>query len=162
MKSIFLVGFMGSGKTHTARYLSSIFKLPFYDTDRTISEKTGKTIPQIFNDENESYFRNLEKETILSWNRSGIIATGGGCVQNPEIREFLKRADHLTIWLNPDWEIVWQRISGSNRPLVKQMDEAELKELYQKREPFYREVADLVFCGDDLDDLVEMIEGKRN
>lgn len=158
MKSIFLVGFMGAGKTHTARYLSSIFKLPFYDTDRTITEKAGKSIPQIFNDENEAFFRNLERETITGWNRSGIIATGGGCVQDSQIREFLKNDDHLTIWLNPGWAIIWQRISGSNRPLVMQKDEAELKALYLKREPFYREVADLVFKGNDLDELVEMIE----
>lgn len=158
MKSIFLVGFMGAGKTHTARYLSSAFKLPFYDTDRTITEKAGKSIPQIFNDENEAYFRNLEKETITGWNRSGIIATGGGCVQNIEIRDFLKKDDHLTIWLNPSWETIWQRISNSNRPLVKKLGEAELKILYHKREPFYREVADLVFESDDLDELVGMIQ----
>ena len=159
MKSIFLVGFMGAGKTHTAYYLSSIFKLPFYDTDRTITEKTGKSIPQIFNDENEAFFRNLEQEVITGWNRSGIIATGGGCVQNTEIRDFLKRDEHLTIWLNPGWEIVWQRICSSNRPLVNKMDEIELKALYKKRELFYREVADLIFEGNDLEDLVEMIEG---
>ena len=141
---IFLIGFMGSGKTWFGKKLAATRNLPFFDLDDEIEKKFGVNITQIFQKYGEEYFRKVESEILLGWDKEGIIATGGGIVKKEENRFFLQQKEIKTIWLNPSWEIIIERIKSSNRPLVKKLSEQELFELWQKRESLYRECADVV------------------
>ena len=76
---IFLVGMMGSGKTTVGQMLANELSLPFFDTDEILTSIEDRSIPEIFSQNGEEYFRSLEKELIDNWKISdGIVATGGG------------------------------------------------------------------------------------
>ncbi len=139
---IFLIGFMGAGKTYYGKKLSSQKKLPFYDIDDEIEKKLNLSIPKIFQKYGEAHFRKIESEILLSWNKNGIIATGGGIIEKKENRLFLQKKENKTIWLNPSWEILIKRIKSSARPLAGKLTKKELFKLYRKRELLYRECAD--------------------
>jgi len=141
---IFLIGFMGSGKTWFGKKFASTKNLPFYDLDDEIEKKLGMNIHQIFQKYGKTYFRKIESEILLAWDKEGIIATGGGIVETEENRKFLQQKEIKTIWLNPSWKTIFERIKSSDRPLVRQLSKQELFELWQKRELLYRECADIV------------------
>ncbi|HHE37786.1 MAG TPA: shikimate kinase [Candidatus Cloacimonetes bacterium] len=141
---IFLIGFMGSGKTWFGKKFASTKNLPFYDLDDEIEKKLGMNIHQIFQKYGKTYFRKIESEILLAWDKEGIIATGGGIVETEENRKFLQQKEIKTIWLNPSWKTIFERIKSSDRPLVRQLSKQELFELWQKRELLYRECADVV------------------
>ncbi len=141
---IFLIGFMGSGKTWFGKKLAAKKNLPFFDLDNEIEKKLGMNVLQIFQKYGEEYFRKIESEILLAWNKEGIIATGGGIVEKEDNRIFLQQKEIKTIWLNPSWETILERIKSSDRPLVKKLTKTELSELWKNREPLYRECADVV------------------
>jgi len=152
---IFLTGFMGCGKTFLGKQIASQLNLPFYDLDSEIEKSTGLFIENIFQEFGEKYFRNLETEILLNWKKSGIIATGGGIVENDNNRHFLK--NQKTIWLNPSFDEIFKRISNSKRPLVQKLSKKELFELWQKRLPFYKECCNLIYSGSSAEKLIELI-----
>ena len=135
---------MGSGKTWFGKKFASTKNLPFYDLDDEIEKKLGMNIHQIFQKYGKTYFRKIESEILLAWDKEGIIATGGGIVETEENRKFLQQKEIKTIWLNPSWKTIFERIKSSDRPLVRQLSKQELFELWQKRELLYRECADVV------------------
>lgn len=139
--NIILVGMMGSGKTTLGRFLSMILGLPFIDLDKEIELQIGKTIPQIFEEDGEEYFRNFEclilKNIISSGN--AIISTGGGIIENIESREILKEQNKV-FYLKTTPEILYSRIKGdSNRPNLKTFE--NFSNLLNSREAKYLEVA---------------------
>ncbi len=139
-KPIVLVGIMGCGKSHVGKALARDFGLPFYDSDSLIEKQQGKPITQIFADDGQAYFRELEKEVISDLLDSGfcIIATGGGSVTAPETLDMIKDAS-ISIWLNPDVETIWERVKGDNsRPLLNcDNPRAKLEELLSARASLY-------------------------
>ncbi len=152
---IFLTGFMGCGKTFLGKQIASQLNLPFYDLDSEIEKSTGLFIENIFQEFGEKYFRDLETEILLNWIKPGIIATGGGIVDNENNRHFLK--NQKTIWLNPSFDEIFLRISNSKRPLVQKLSKKELFELWQKRLPFYKECCNLIYSGSSAEKLIELI-----
>jgi len=152
---IFLTGFMGCGKTFLGKQIASKLNLSFYDLDSEIEKSTGLFIENIFQEFGEKYFRNLETEILLNWKKSGIIATGGGIVENDNNRHFLK--NQKTIWLNPSFDEIFKRISKSTRPLVKKFSKKELFELWKKRLSFYKDCCNLIYSGRTAEDLIELI-----
>ena len=152
---IFLTGFMGCGKTFLGKQIASQLNLPFYDLDSEIEKSTGLFIENIFQKFGEIYFRDLETEILLNWIKPGIIATGGGIVDNENNRHFLK--NQKTIWLNPSFDEIFLRISNSKRPLVQKLSKKELFELWQKRLPFYKECCNLIYSGSSAEKLIELI-----
>ena len=152
---IFLTGFMGCGKTFLGKQIASQLNLPFSDLDSEIEKSTGLFIENIFQKFGEIYFRDLETEILLNWIKPGIIATGGGIVENDNNRHFLK--NQKTIWLNPSFDEIFKRISNSKRPLVQKLSKKELFELWKKRLPFYKECCNLIYSGSSAEDLIELI-----
>ena len=147
-QSIFLVGPMGVGKTTVGRHLAELLNYEFYDSDRVIEERTGATIPWIFDVEGEEGFRKREQAMIeeLTLMPSIVLATGGGAVIRPENRQCL-RSRGIVVYLKADVdELVKRTQHDKNRPLL-QMDDPrkKLEELMSEREPWYLEVADLIF-----------------
>ena len=137
---IVLIGFMGSGKTTVGEILSNKLSLPFIDLDSVIVERARKTIPEIFRERGEEHFRKLERESLigeLSKKESFILSTGGGA---PAYKDNMEIINSLatSVFLYADFETLYSRISGDeNRPLAS-LDKEKLRELYQKRLPFYR------------------------
>ncbi len=145
--NIFLVGMMGAGKTTVGRCLAKKLNKLFIDSDHEIEARTGVSIPLIFEIEGEQSFRQREAEVIRDLSaRSGIVlATGGGAILNAENREYLK-ARGTVIYMRASVHNILQRTSRDKiRPLLRTADPWRcLKELSLQREPFYREVADIV------------------
>lgn len=127
---IFLVGFMGCGKTHWGQQLSQKLNLPFFDLDHKIEEKESKTITAIFNEQGEEYFRLLEKEVLYlltESHESFIMATGGGTPCYYNNIEYMKRSGTV-VWINCPLECVYERLKKERekRPLVKDLTDEQL------------------------------------
>lgn len=145
--NIFLIGLMGAGKTTIGRALAKKLNRPFFDSDHEIEARTGATVSTIFEIEGEASFRKREAETIreLGSQNSIILATGGGAVLHPDTRAFLKETTSV-IYLHASISQLLQRTErDKSRPLLQTADpRKKLEELFLQRDPFYREVADLV------------------
>ena len=145
--NIFLVGLMGSGKTTVGRALARKLNKRFIDSDHEIEARTGASIPLIFEIEGEAAFRQREADMIrdLTAHDGVVLATGGGSILNPQSREYLKSRG-LVIYLRAGVSSILQRTGhDKNRPLLQTADpRGRLEELTLQREPYYREVADIV------------------
>ena len=139
-RAIVLVGLMGAGKTSVGRRLAEKLNLPFVDADHEIAVAAGKSIPEIFADHGEDYFREGERRVIARLLEDGaqVLATGGGAYMNSETRERIR--DHgISIWLKADLDLLLKRVSKRNdRPLLQQDDPAKvLQRLIDTRYPVY-------------------------
>jgi shikimate kinase len=142
--NIFLIGFMGSGKSYTARNLSSILNIPFIDMDKAIEEKEGKSISEIFAEKGEDYFRMLENDFLRNLPQEGnlIISTGGGTPCYFENMEIMNQKG-LTIYLNRTKDkCLEQLLKGiDKRPLLKGKSPVEVSVFYDQklaeRKPWY-------------------------
>jgi shikimate kinase len=149
--NIFLVGPMGAGKSTIGRYLAEILDKQFKDSDHEIEKRTGASIPLIFEIEGESGFRGRESTMLreLSQEKDIVLATGGGAVLAEENREVLKQ-NGFVVYLFAKIDVLYQRTRRDrNRPLLNNGDRRKkLEEIMLTRDPFYREVADLVIETD--------------
>src|SRR6476469_11176727 len=127
MDNLILVGFSCSGKTTLGRNVARRLRLTFVDTDRLIEEMTGRTIPDIFLEDGEAAFRDLEREAIdrILQQRNQVVSTGGGAFVDPDNRRRL-REGNLVIHLQVRPETVVDRLrnsrSGRPRPLLESPD----------------------------------------
>jgi shikimate kinase len=140
MRKIYLVGFMGSGKSAIGRRLSFYLKMPYYDMDHEIVRQQGMTIPEIFEKYGEQRFREIETEFLQNFrDEACIISTGGGVAMNEENRKIMRRTG-LVFFLDARFEDIYVRIRhDKNRPIVQRTTEQELEALYNSRRKFYRE-----------------------
>lgn len=145
--NFFLVGLMGAGKTTIGRALAKATGKHFLDSDHEIEARMGVRIPTIFEIEGETGFRARESEVLaeLVCMKEIVLATGGGVVLDPANRECLKH-NGFVIYLRASVNDLYLRTSqDKNRPLLQTADpKAKLQELYELRDPLYREVADMV------------------
>jgi len=145
--NIVLVGMMGAGKTTVGRLLARRLKREFFDSDEEIERRCGVRIPVIFDIEGEAGFRARETQVLaeLCALERLVLATGGGAVLAEENRRRLGERGAV-VYLHARPPHLWQRVRHDrNRPLLATPDpEKTLEDLYEKRDPLYREVADLV------------------
>ncbi|SOC36200.1 shikimate kinase [Ureibacillus acetophenoni] len=141
MRKIYLVGFMGCGKSVIGRRLSYFLKLPYYDMDREIVRQQGMTIPEIFEKYGEEYFRKVETDFLRNFrDEACIISTGGGVAVNEENRKIMRKTG-LVFYLDATFEDIYKRIKNDkNRPIVQKSSKSELEQLYFQRRKFYRAV----------------------
>ncbi|WP_460231227.1 shikimate kinase AroK [Aurantivibrio plasticivorans] len=145
-RKVVLVGPMGSGKSTVGKVVANLLSLPFLDMDQIIEERTGADISWIFDVEGESGFRDREQQLLselLDAHESCVIATGGGVVERDANRSLLSgRGD--VVYLNASLSQLAQRTAkDKKRPLLQvNHPKQRIKELYQRRDPLYREVAD--------------------
>ncbi|MFY9326805.1 MAG: shikimate kinase [Georgfuchsia sp.] len=146
-QSIFLVGLMGAGKTTVGRLLAKRLQTRFVDSDHEVAAVTGVNIPTIFDIEGEAGFRRRESETIqrLCQEDNIVMATGGGAVLDPDIRQCLRNRGTV-VYLSASPETLYERTRrDAGRPLLQVKDRlSRLRELHQQRDPLYHEVAHLV------------------
>lgn len=139
-ENIVLIGMPSVGKTTVGRALSAILNRPFYDTDAMIEEQTGRRISDIFRESGEAAFRSLEKDAVrqLSCLNGIVIATGGGCVLDPENIRLLSQNGHIVLLTAP-----FARLSPSaDRPLST--DARSLRRLESERSALYLQSCDIV------------------
>ena len=151
-RHIALIGFMGAGKTTLGMQLAERIGRPFFDLDQEIEQSTRRTIGELFRREGEATFRVLEAQHALArlrLERPAVVSLGGGAVETEAIRKAL-REHALTVLVDVDVELAWQRVAGSGRPLAG--DPVEFRRLYEARRTLYEETADVRTA--DADDVV--------
>lgn len=151
---IFLVGFMGCGKTTVGQALARRLGWQFVDLDDLIEARTSRSIVQIFADEGEPTFRRIEHELLSETLAASadrlprVIALGGGTFAQIQNLELIRKEGGLTVWLRCPVEELRRRCAGiTNRPLFR--DEKSFLELYRQRLPYY-EKADIVIDSTGL------------
>jgi shikimate kinase len=151
-RAVVLVGLMGAGKTSVGRRLADKLEVPFVDADHEIEQAAGKTIPEIFADHGEGYFRDGERRVIARLLESGgkVLATGGGAFMQPETRDVIRK-NAISVWLRADLPLLMKRVRRrSNRPLLKAGDPEEvMRRLIDERYPVYAE-ADITVDSRDV------------
>ncbi|QNE33074.1 shikimate kinase [Sphingomonas sp. NBWT7] len=137
---IVLVGLMGVGKSTVGRRLAQRLRLPFVDADSEIEEAAGMSIPEIFAQFGEAYFRDGERRVIqrLIDGTPKVIATGGGAFVNDTTRALIL-AEALAVWLDADIDVLVERVRRRDtRPLLRDKDPAAvLRDLATARNPLY-------------------------
>ncbi len=157
---LYLVGFMASGKTTIGRALADHIGWPFVDMDAEIEAREGRPISQIFREQGEAHFREIEAQVLQAHVRSieagqpCILALGGGAFVQPANRELLEN-NGITLWLDCPLEIIQRRLNGdTSRPLAAQTN--GLSRLYEDRRPLYSKADYRVDV--DTEDVKELIE----
>jgi shikimate kinase len=139
---VVLVGPMGAGKTTVGELLAAAWGLPLRDTDRDVEEAQGRPISDIFVDQGEQFFRDLERAAVAEalTSHKGVLALGGGAVLDGGTRALLK--GHTVVFLHVGLSDAVKRVGlGSARPLLLGNVRARVKALLDERLPLYREVA---------------------
>lgn len=142
LANLALIGFMGTGKTSVGRLVAESLGFEFLDTDELIQSRTGRTIADIFAQEGEPAFRELERLVVkeLSARERTVISTGGGLPTNAENMTALKSfALVVCLWAGP--EKIWERVRHqSHRPLLHDADpQKKINDLLEARKPFYQQ-----------------------
>ncbi|AIK37233.1 dephospho-CoA kinase [Bacillus pseudomycoides] len=158
MKSIYITGFMGAGKTTIGRMLSEQLHIPVVDTDQKIEEKQRKEIRDIFAEEGENAFRQYESEMLRSLLTSNvIITTGGGIVERAENRQWMKE-NGTVVYLYCDPYVIAERLrEDTTRPLFQKENIEAFVEKFENRRAYYEE-ADIYI--DTTNKSVEEIMGE--
>lgn len=141
MKNIFLIGFMGSGKSTVGKIVSKYLRREFVDTDEHISRKFGMPITSVFQTQGEEKFRDAESLLLkkLSRRKGLVIATGGGLYERPENRQLI-RVMGVSIFLDSSLDVIRTRLGDdeiSGRPLWKNF--SQVKDLFRERLETYRD-----------------------
>ena len=156
MKNIVLIGMPACGKSTIGYWLSKKINFPVLDTDKYLEEKENRVISDIFSNEGEEYFRELETKYLkeLSRKEGTIISTGGGAVKKKENIDILKQ-NGIVIFLNRGIADI-SKENHENRPLLQDID--NIQKLYNERIDLYRKYADIIIKNnDDMDVIVNRI-----
>jgi shikimate kinase len=149
--NVFLIGYRGCGKSTVAARLAELLGWPWLDADAALEERAGKSIKQIFADQGEAAFRDLESAVVaeLASRDEHVVALGGGAILREQNRRALAGRG-LVVWLQASPETLLGRIAADpttaqRRPnLTAQGGAAEIRSLLAEREPLYRRCADVV------------------
>jgi shikimate kinase len=141
---LFLIGYMGAGKTTVGRLLSGKLGYRFIDLDDLIEEREKMSIPVIFEMHGEEHFRKTEQSALYSLQKQDqiVVATGGGCAAHSDNMEWLNQHG-TTIYLRCHPGVLFHRIAPTKnkRPLIAKMDDVDIMEFLleslKKRLPFY-------------------------
>ena len=140
MRTIYLIGMMGSGKTVVAQLLAQQLGRPMVDLDALIEAREKKKITAIFAEKGEAYFRAVEAAVLkeISLQKGIIVATGGGIVLNPQNIECMD-ATGITIYLKAPTDLLYERLKdATDRPLLQGKDpQGALERIYTTRASLY-------------------------
>lgn len=150
--NIFLIGPMGAGKTSVGRYLSRQLNKQFYDTDHEIEKTTGVSLTWIYDLEGLAGFRQREMKVIDEFSSLSniVLSTGGGCVETPEVREYLRQRGTV-VYMEVSLDTQLNRLKrDKKRPLLQGDNPQEvLIRLWEEREPYYETIADFTVVTDN-------------
>ncbi len=167
--NIFLIGPMGAGKTSVGRALAKMLNKDFYDSDEEIEKRMGVSLHWLFDIEGIAGFRQREMKVIdeLSSLSNLVLSTGGGCVETPEVRDYLRQRGTV-IYMEVSLETQLDRLKrDKKRPLLQGENPQEvLVQLWREREPYYDEISDFTVVTDHrsvrevCDDILRWLGGK--
>ena len=151
---LILIGYRCCGKTTIAPLIAQKLGFTFWDADRYLEQKWGRTIQDIFQNEGESQFRQWESEVIqeLCQKQEIVLATGGGVIIREENRRFLKNAGFV-VWLQAEAVTLWNRMQNdpqtmTQRPNLAQGGLAEIEQILTKRTLWYQETCHLAISAE--------------
>ena len=149
--NLYLIGFMGVGKSAVSRYLDVECHMHRVEMDQEIERREGRTISQIFAQEGEEYFRERETELLreLSKKQDIVVSCGGGVPKREENIRLMKESGTV-VWLEAEPETILERVSrNNNRPLLEGKKNIEaIRDMMQERRPFYKGAADICVKAD--------------
>jgi len=159
---LFLIGFMGAGKTTLAAQLAKQHSVSFVDLDEYIESKEGMSIPQIFSEKGPRYFRQKERDALqelLFESEPQIIATGGGTPFHYKNLKWMKKRGTV-VYIYVPWHDLLPRLKKvqseqNNRPLLQNRDENQWFDLYKKRDPKYRQAH--IICDVSADEHLDLL-----
>ena len=165
-RNICIMGLMGSGKSIIGKDLSKYLNLQFYDSDKEIELKTNKSIRKIFEENGESYFRDIEEKICIELltNDNCVISLGGGSIINKKIRKAIKDNSY-SIYLKVKLKNLLKRLKSSNkRPLLNNILSKKeiLENLYKDRRKFYEKANFIVNNDCDKFQVLEKIKSELN
>ncbi len=142
LKTIVLVGMMGSGKTSIGKELAKTLNIDFIDSDKEIEKKCKKTIPVIFEIKGEKYFRKIEEKICckLIDGKPKILSLGGGAFLSGKTRKKINSYG-ISIWVSTDLKDIYNRLSKSKnkRPMLDYNNlKKSIKEIYNSRKKIYK------------------------
>lgn len=164
--NIALIGFMGSGKTTIGRILARSLDMKFIDIDRCISMKEKRTIPEIFEEHGEKYFRDLERSIIEEESKDNniVISTGGGAIiDNVNIKNL--KSTSFVVYLDCDVNTIYERVKRSKtRPLLTNSEDIlqTIQDLYDKRQTLYKISSDFSIKIDSNTNIYDSVEKIKN
>jgi shikimate kinase len=164
---IFLIGFMGAGKTYWGKAIAAALSLPFFDLDALIEESESVSVTELFTEKGEEYFRYKEKDIlslVVHTHESFVLAAGGGTPCFFNNIDFMKEQG-LVVWLQPSVDVIVARLLAEKqkRPLIRNIPDADLTVVIRKKmqeRKLYYEQAHLCLSGNDWDlpMIIEQIE----
>jgi shikimate kinase len=155
---IYLVGFMGAGKTTVGRELAARLDVPFFDLDDLVEAAEKTSIKEIFAQHGEAYFRKRERDILRStrYLDNAVVATGGGTFTFDENIQFIQ-SEGLSVWLSAPYSLLRGRIGdkAAERPLFR--DDVAAHELFKNRLRYYR-MADVALDVREDETTAEIVE----
>lgn len=148
---VVLVGAMGAGKTTVGRLVAEALDVAFLDTDQVVENEAGRAVSEIFIDDGEAYFRELEHRAVAAClaGHDGVLALGGGAVLDPATRKLLD--GHRVVFLRVGLGDAAKRVGlGVSRPLLLGNVRGRIKQLLDERTPIYEAVAQHAVDTDGL------------
>lgn len=159
---IYLIGMMASGKSTIGQVLANRIGYTFVDLDAEIVASSGKSITEIFTDQGEERFRQIESQLLkkLSTRSNIVISTGGGApIYHKGIDAMLETG--RVVWLKVSKEVIYNRLqTDSSRPLASDITKHQLSRMIRSRNPIYKQADIKVWNRGELDKVVGRIEGK--
>ena len=161
--NIILIGYMGCGKTTLDKKLSYRERIALLDTDKRIEQKQKKTINEIFDEDGEPAFRQMETECLkefLDYSDRYVISVGGGLPMKEENRALMKQLGTV-IYLKAEPDTIYERLKNdTTRPLLRGDNPQEkIKTMIEMRNPYYEEAADVIVSVDrkSFEDIIQEI-----
>lgn len=152
-KRIYFIGCMGAGKTTVGRLFASETGYGWLDTDRTIEEREGKSIQELFREKGEAYFREVESQVLedVSNKEEMVFSCGGGMILDPDNAEYMK-THGTVIYLKATAEALAERLKDAkDRPILQQGSgtiKERIRGILEQREQLYEKAADIILCTD--------------
>ncbi len=150
--NIFLIGFMGAGKSTIARALQIKLDMPLIEMDERIVEEQGCSINEIFEKKGEAGFRDIESDLVkrIASEKDSIVSCGGGAVIRPENVEYMKKSGKI-VFLTATPKTIYERVkNGKDRPLLNgNMNVEYISSLMEKRRDIYNAAADEMIATDN-------------
>lgn len=151
MENVFLIGFMGSGKSTIATCLAKNYGMDMIDMDQLIVESEGMSISDIFTQKGEVYFRDAETKLLIQMQgeKNKVISCGGGVVLRDENVQVMKKSGQVVL-LDAKPETILERVKNDeNRPLLRGNKNVQfIRDMMEKRQPKYEATADFVVYTD--------------